>query len=89
MNFFAKRAVKQQLSLLENRVGVKPATIRRMVFVHDTDLDITEAQFQDMIDFFSPEYETIERVHFHLNKKCLKVCPSHTYIPRVWTGVVG
>ena len=68
MNFFAKRAVKQQLSLLENRVGVKPATIRRMVFVHDTDLDITEAQFQDMIDFFSSEYQTIERVHFHLNK---------------------
>mgnify|MGYP001160313876 FL=1 len=88
MNFFSKRAVKQQLGLLENRVGVKPATIRRMVFVHDTDLDITEAQFQDMIDFFSQEYETIERVHFHLNKKMLEGLPKPHLYPKSldWRG---
>ena len=88
MNFFAKRTVKQQLSLLDSRVGVKPATIGRMVFVHDADLDITEAQFKDMIDFFSPEYKTIERVYFHLNKKMLEGLPKPHLHPKSldWRG---
>ena len=88
MNFFAKRTVKQQLSLLESRVGVKPATIGRMVFVHDADLDITEAQFKDMIDFFSPEHETIERVYFHVNKKMLEGLPKPHLHPKSldWRG---
>lgn len=88
MNFFAKRTVKQQLSLLDSRVGVKPATIGRMVFIHDADLDITEAQFKDMIDFFSPEYKTIERVYFHLNKKMLEGLPKPHLHPKSldWRG---
>ena len=91
MNFFPIRAVKQQLSLLENRVGVKPATIGRMVFVHDADLDITEAQFKDMIDFFSPEYKTIERVYFHLNKKMLEGLPKPHLHPKSldWRGRIA
>ena len=90
MNFFAKRTVKQQLSLLDSRVGVKPATIGRMVFVHDADLDITEAQFKDMIDFFSPEYKTIERVYFHLNKKMLEGLPKPHLHPKSldWRGKI-
>lgn len=91
MNFFAKRTVKQQLSLLDSRVGVKPATIGRMVFVHDADLDITEAQFKDMIDFFSPEYKTIERVYFHLNKKMLEGLPKPHLHPKSldWRGRIA
>jgi hypothetical protein len=91
MNFFAKRTVKQQLSLLDSRVGVKPATIGRMVFVHDADLDITEAQFKDMIDFFSPEYKTIERVYFHLNKKMLEGLPKPHLHPKSldWRGKIA
>ena len=91
MNFFAKRTVKQQLSLLDSRVGVKPATIGRMVFVHDADLDITEAQFKDMIDFFSPEYKTIERVYFHLNKKMLEGLPKPHLYPNSldWRGRIA
>ena len=91
MNFFAKRTVKQQLSLLDSRVGVKPATIGRMVFVHDADLDITEAQFKDMIDFFSPEYKTIERVYFHLNKKMLEGLPKPHLYPKSldWRGRIA
>ena len=91
MNFFAKRTVKQQLGLLDNRVGVKPATIGRMVFVHDADLDITEAQFKDMIDFFSPEYKTIERVYFHLNKKMLEGLPKPHLHPKSldWRGRIA
>ena len=91
MNFFSKRTVKQQLSLLDSRVGVKPATIGRMVFVHDADLDITEAQFKDMIDFFSPEYKTIERVYFHLNKKMLEGLPKPHLHPKSldWRGRIA
>ena len=91
MNFFAKRTVKQQLSLLDSRVGVKPATIRRMVFVHDADLDITEAQFKDMVDFFSPEYKTIERVYFHLNTKMLEGLPKPHLHPKSldWRGRIS
>ena len=91
MNFFAKRTVKQQLSLLDSRVGVKPATIGRMVFVHDADLDITEAQFKDMIDFFSPEYKIIERVYFHLNKKMLEGLPKPHLYPNSldWRGRIA
>ena len=91
MNFFAKRTVKQQLSLLDSRVGVKPATIGRMVFVHDADLDITEAKFKDMIDFFSPEYKTIERVYFHLNKKMLEGLPKPHLHPKSldWRGRIA
>tara|TARA_B100001093_G_scaffold469979_1_gene491096 strand:+ start:170 stop:676 length:507 start_codon:yes stop_codon:yes gene_type:complete len=76
MNFFAKRVVKQQLNLLENRVGVKPLSVRRMIFIHETDLDITEAQFKNMLDFFSTEYQTIDCVHFHVNKKMLEGLPK-------------
>ena len=91
MNFFAKRTVKQQLSLLDRRVGVKPAKIVRMVFIHDADLDITEAQFKDMIDFFSPEYKTIERVYFHLNKKMLEGLPKPHLHPKSldWRGKIA
>lgn len=91
MNFFAKRTVKQQLSLLDRRVGVKPAKIVRMVFIHDADLDITEAQFKDMIDFFSPEYKTIERVYFHLNKKMLEGLPKPHLHPKSldWRGRIA
>ncbi len=91
MNFFSKRTVKQQLSLLDSRVGVKPATIGRMVFVHDADLDITEAKFKDMIDFFSPEYKTIERVYFHLNKKMLEGLPKPHLHPKSldWRGRIA
>ena len=91
MNFFAKRTVKQQLSLLDSRVGVKPAKIVRMVFIHDADLDITEAQFKDMIDFFSPEYKTIERVYFHLNKKMLEGLPKPHLHPKSldWRGKIA
>ena len=88
MNFFAKRAVKQQLSLLENRVGLKPSSIRRMVFIHDIDLDITEAQFTEMVDFFSPEFEAVERIHFHLNKNMLEGLPKPHLQPKSldWRG---
>ena len=91
MNFFAKRTVKQQLSPLDRRVGVKPAKIVRMVFIHDADLDITEAQFKDMIDFFSPEYKTIERVYFHLNKKMLEGLPKPHLHPKSldWRGKIA
>jgi hypothetical protein len=88
MNFFANRIVKQQLSLLEGRVGVKPPHVRRMVFIHDIDLDITEAQFTEMVDFFSPKFETIERIHFHLNKKMLEGLPKPHLQPKSldWRG---
>ena len=41
-----------------------------------------------MIDFFSPEYETIERVHFHLNKKMLEGLPKPHLYPKSldWRG---
>ena len=91
MNFFAKRIVKQQLSLLENRVGVKPSTVRRMVFIHDIELDITEAQFTEMVDFFSPEFEKVERVHFHLNAKMLEGLPKPHLQPKSldWRGRIA
>jgi len=64
MNFFAKRTVKQQLSLLENRVGVKPSTVRRMVFIHDIELDITEAKFTEMVDFFHQNLKRLNEFIF-------------------------
>lgn len=72
MKFFAKRAVSQQLNALKNRSAFKPKAIRSLVFIHDTDLDITEAQFDEMCLFFSPEIASVERVHYNINKKMLE-----------------
>jgi hypothetical protein len=90
MKFFAKRAVAQQLNLLKNRSAFKPKAIRRLVFIHETDLDITEAQFDDMCQFFSPKFDTIERVQYNVNKKMLEGAPKPHLHPQSldWRGRV-
>ncbi len=72
MKFLAKRAVAYQLNALRNRLAFRPKVIRSLVMIHDTDLDITEAQFNEMCDFFSPKYDAIDRVHYNVNKKMLE-----------------
>lgn len=52
-------------------MAYKPKVNRSLVFIHETDLDITEAQLEDMCRFFSPEFEIIEHVHYNVNKKML------------------
>lgn len=88
MNFFAKRVVNQQLNALDIRLGAKPKSVRRMIFIHDTDLDLTEAQYEDMCSFFSPKYDSIERVNFHENKKMLEGLPKPHLHPKSldWRG---
>lgn len=88
MKFFAKRAVAQQLKTLKNRSAYKSKAIRRMVFIHETDLDITEAQFDEMCSFFSPEFDAIERIHYNVNKKMLEgVATPHLHPQSLdWRG---
>tara|TARA_E500000178_G_scaffold208525_1_gene205847 strand:- start:296 stop:808 length:513 start_codon:yes stop_codon:yes gene_type:complete len=71
MKLFAKHAVEQQLNAFKNRLAFKSNANRSLIFIHETDLDITEAQFEDMCRFFSPEFDTIERIHYNVNKKML------------------
>jgi len=71
MKFFVKRSVTQHLNALKNRTAFKPKSIRRLVFVHDTDLNITESQYNDMCQFFSFEYSDVERIQYNKNKKML------------------
>ncbi len=52
MKFFAKRAVAQQLNALKERTAFKPKHVRRLLMIHEIDLDITEAQYQEMLHFF-------------------------------------
>lgn len=88
MKFFAKRAVAKQLNALKNRSAFKPKAIRRLVFIHDTDLTITEAQFDDMCRVFSSEFTAIERVHYNVNKKMLEgVAKPHLHPQSLdWRG---
>ena len=88
MKFFAKRAVAPQLNALKNRTAFKPKAIRRLVFIHDTDLTITEAQFDDMCRIFSAEFTVIERVHYNVNKKMLEgVAKPHLHPQSLdWRG---
>ncbi|MGB0255354.1 MAG: hypothetical protein ACPF95_04195, partial [Flavobacteriaceae bacterium] len=66
MKFFAKRAVAHQLNALKNRTAYKPKAIRSLVFIHDTDLDITEAQFEQMCRLFSTEFDVVEHIHYNI-----------------------
>lgn len=88
MKFFAKRVVSQQLNALKNRSAFKPKAIRSLVFIHDTDLDITEAQFDEMCRFFSPEIASVERVHYNINKKMLEgIATPHVHPQSLdWRG---
>ncbi|NCG04413.1 MAG: hypothetical protein GWO82_03660 [Bacteroidetes bacterium] len=90
MKLFAKRAVSQQLHALKNRTAFKPKATRRLVFIHETDLDITEAQFEDMCCVFSPEFDTIEYIHYNANKKMLEGVPKPHLHPQSldWRGRV-
>ncbi len=72
MKFFAKRAVAQQLNALKERTAFKPKHVRRLLMIHEIDLDITEAQYQEMLHFFSDEYTFVERVNYSPNKKFLE-----------------
>ncbi len=91
MKLFAKRAVAQQLNALKNRTAFKPKATRRLMFIHETDLDITEAQFEDMCTIFSPEFDTIERVQYNVNKKMLEGVPKPHLHPQSldWRGRIS
>lgn len=88
MKFLIKRVINKQLNALRNRSGFKPKHINSMVFIHDTDLDITEAQFEEMCRFFSPEITTIERIHYNANKKMLEgISTPHLHAQSLdWRG---
>lgn len=88
MKLFAKRTVAQQLNALKNRMAFKPRSIRRLVFIHETDLDITEAQFDDMCHFFSTDFDTIEYIHYNTNKKLLEgIAKPHLHTQSLdWLG---
>jgi len=88
MKFFAKRAVVRQLNALELRSAFKPKAIRSLVFIYDTDLGFTEAQFEDMCRIFSPEISIIQRVHCNMNKKMLEgVSKPHLHLQSLdWRG---
>lgn len=88
MKFLIKRVINQQLNALKNRSGFKPKHINNMIFIHDTDLDITEAQFEEMCRFFSPEIRSIERIHFNVNKKMLEgISTPHLHAQSIdWRG---
>ncbi len=90
MKIFAKRTVSKQLNLLKNRLAFKPKAIRRLVFIHDTNLTITESQFDDMCQIFSSEFAAIERVHYNVNKKMLEgVAKPHLYPQSLdWRGCI-
>lgn len=76
MKFFAKRRITKQLEALKDRSAFKPKQVRRLVFIHDVDLHITEAQFEDMCRFFSPEFFTVDRIHYSSNRKLLEGVPK-------------
>ncbi len=76
MKFFAKRAVAQQLNGLKDRTAFKPKQVSRLLVVHDIDLDITEAQYTEMLDFFANEYKQVQRVYYSPNKKLLEGLPK-------------
>ncbi len=88
MKLFARRVVSKQLNALANRSAFKPKTIRSLVFIHDTDLNITEAQFDEMCRFFSTEFDVIERIHYNINKKMLEGTPTPHLHPQSldWRG---
>lgn len=88
MKFFAKRAVAHQLNALKNRTAYKPKAIRSLVFIHDTDLDITEAQFEQMCRLFSTEFDVVEHIHYNINKKMLEgVAKPHLHLQSLdWRG---
>ncbi|CAI8156139.1 MAG: Uncharacterised protein [Bacteroidota bacterium] len=88
MKLFAKRTVAQQLNAIKNRTAYRPKSIRRLMFIHDTDLNLTEAQFDDMCRFFSSELSTIERIHYNIDKKMLEgVAKPHLHPQSLdWRG---
>ena len=47
MKFFAKRKLNKQLEQLSERSVINPKKIKRLIFIHDVDLDITESQFEE------------------------------------------
>jgi len=88
MKLFAKRSVSQQLNAIKNRTAFRPKSIRRLVFIHETDLNITEAQFDDMCRFFSSELSAVERIQYNINKKMLEgVAKPHLHPQSLdWRG---
>ena len=71
MKFFAKRKLNKQLEQLSERSVINPKKIKRLIFIHDVDLDITESQFEEFCDIFSNSYDLIEYVNYSENKKML------------------
>ncbi|MDG1821762.1 MAG: hypothetical protein P8H25_00075 [Flavobacteriaceae bacterium] len=92
MKFFAKRIVSKQLNALVHRTAFKPKSVRRLLFIHDIELGLTEAQFEQMCMLFSSEYDAIDRVHYSNNKKMLEGVPKPHLHPQSldWRGrIVG
>ena len=75
MKFFANRKLNRQLEQLSERSVINPKTIKRLIFIHDVDLDITESQFEEFCAIFSNSYDLIEYVNYAENKKMLEGKP--------------
>lgn len=90
MKFFAKRVVARQLNELKNRSAFKPKEVRRLVIIHDTDLNVTESQLNDIIQFFSPKCDSVEHIHYNINKKMLEGMPRPHLHPQSmdWRGAL-
>jgi hypothetical protein len=88
MKFLIKRAVARQLNALKERTAFKPSKVNSLLVIHEIDLDITEAQYTDMLAFFATEYKSVARVHYSPNKKFLEgLPPPHLHAQSLdWRG---
>ena len=87
MKFFAKRKLNKQLEQLSERSVINPKIIKRLIFIHDVDLDITESQFEEFCAIFSSSYDLIEYVIMLKTKKCLRENLGLTCMEKVLIGM--